>query len=59
MDAFERIKAEALGAVDEDSEDDEAEEFDVFNDESSVGESLSLTMADISDPEELKRQLKE
>lgn len=59
MDAFERIKAEALGAVDEDSEDGEAEEFDAFNDESSAGESLSLTMADISDPEELKRQLKE
>jgi len=54
MDAFERVKEEALGAVDEDSEGD-GESLDAF-DEASVD---NLTLADISDPEELKRQLKE
>ena len=58
MDAFERIKAEALGEVEEDSGDEDDEDHDVFNDEASA-DTLSVMMADTSDPEELKRQLKE
>ena len=58
MDAFERIKAEALGEVEEDSGDEDDEDHDVFNDEASA-DTLSVMMADTSDPGELKRQLKE
>jgi hypothetical protein len=54
MDFFAKIKEEMPGDVDdEESEGEEAK--DIF-DEASVG---SLTVADITDPEELKRQLKE
>jgi hypothetical protein len=56
MDAFERIKqeAEALEGLEEESDEDN-EEYDVFDDASAE----SLALADTSDPEELKRQLKE
>ena len=54
MDFFAKIKEEMPGDVDD--EESEGEEGKDIFDEASVG---SLTVADITDPEELKRQLKE
>ena len=60
MDSFERVKAEALGAIEEDSDDDvcELEQQDAFDDLAST-DSMSLAMIDTTDPEEIKKQIKE